>query len=214
MRQLISYQRQGVLQDSLDEFREGSGDIAERVFGRSFERLTIEAKTALCVLSLVPNADLDFMRHRTANINVSGALRELGEWSLAHRDESGFNWWLSGLTQSFAAPRILEVLRHWHNSSRQDGEWDESASGVLISLTAWATLAAFLHLRGPWRELIAHWELAAEAARVVGTKLSLMSIVGNLAVVHQYAGDMAKAERGQREALSIAGNSAASQTWP
>ena len=131
MRQLISYQRQGVLQDSLDEFREGSGDIAERVFGRSFERLTIEAKTALCVLSLVPNADLDFMRHRTANINVSGALRELGEWSLAHRDESGFNWWLSGLTQSFAAPRILEVLRHWHNSSRQDGEWDESASGVL-----------------------------------------------------------------------------------
>ena len=204
MRQLVAYQRAGVLQDALNEFREGSGNIAERIFGRSFERLSVEAKTALCVLSLLPSADLDFMRHRTANIDVSGALRELGEWSLVYRDESGFNWWLSGLTRSFAETRILEVLGYWRDTARQDGKWDEAAARVLIALTSWPSLFNFLHLRGYWRECIAHWEPAAEAARSVGPKPSLMSIVGNLANMYQLTGDIDRAERGLQEAFDIA----------
>ena len=203
MRQLISYQKQGFFQDSLNEFRQGSGDIAEWVFGRSFARLTIEAQTALCVLSLVPNADLDLMKRVTANINVSDALRELGEWSLAYRDESGFSWWLSGLTRSFAETRILEVLGYWRDAARRDGALDEGAARVLIALTSWTTLFNFLHLRGYWRECIAHWEPAAEATRITGPKPSLMSIVGNLAITYQQIGDVMKAEKGCREAIEV-----------
>ena len=161
------------------------------------------AQTALCVLSLVPNADLDLMKRVTANINVSDALRELGEWSLAYRDESGFSWWLSGLTRSFAETRILEVLGYWRDAARRDGALDEGAARVLIALTSWTTLFNFLHLRGYWRECIAHWEPAAEATRITGPKPSLMSIVGNLAITYQQIGDVMKAEKGCREAIEV-----------
>ena len=189
MRQLIAHQTRGSLDDALKDLAAGTGDVAERVFGSTWKRLSLEAQTALCVLSIVPSMSRDELKQRTANPDVLRSLTELSDWALVYKDEPGHNWWLSGLTRSLARERLTEVHDALHKASKTRSKWNEPVALALIALTASGEMAEYLDMRGHWEKQIRWGQRALEAARELAGQRDVAAIAHHLAIAHQNRGN-------------------------
>jgi tetratricopeptide (TPR) repeat protein len=198
MRQLLAHHNKGSLAQALGELASGTGDIAQRVFGTTFRRLSLRGQTALCALSVVPQMDRDALRSFTGDINVSGALRELSEWSLAYHSDDGHVWWLTGLTRTLAQARVFPVLDGW---LKEHEAGNATTAASLLAFWGTSELQGFLKLRGFWPQRMRYGKAVLKVAQAGGDKRTIALIGGHLADAAQDVGDWEQARQGYQAAL-------------
>ena len=95
-------------------------------------------------------------------------------------------------------PNIFALLE-WHrlHGPRDDKEW----AAVVVGLNN--LLAQFLDVRGFWEQRITYGDVAVECAEVLGIDARIAAIAHNVAIIHQYRGNLGKAEELYRRSLEI-----------
>ena len=191
---------QAAAMDRLDlatqEVRAGAGEAAEQVFGRTWDNLTLEERTALCALSVIPSGTREAVAEATADPAADQTLGRLRQWAVAVHDGRG-SWSVTGLTRSMAQTRIFEVLDQWLERA-QDG--DPRATASTLAFWTNTDLQEFLRIRGLWPQRVQYGESIIPIARGAGDPGTIAVVAGNLATAHMDTGDMARAFEGHVEA--------------
>jgi tetratricopeptide (TPR) repeat protein len=216
LRWLLGHAWHGSLDEALRDMPQLEGLAADReqgpgrAFGRTWDVLTLRERTALAILSLLPQATKEWLGTCAADAAIAKTLDGVFRWNVARHDGTGQTWSVTGLTRDLASRRIYEVLDAWQATldplplGEGGGEGHQrQAAAVLASVAASGEVMEALDRRGDWRQFVTYGDRGLAAARVLGDDRLVAVAAHHLAMAHQAQGRSAEAEGLYRESLAL-----------
>ncbi|MDP2949988.1 MAG: tetratricopeptide repeat protein [Chloroflexota bacterium] len=207
---LLGYAQRGRLVEALHDLSSGGGLASDqkrgpgRVFGRTWAWLTLRERTALCVLSLLPQMSRDLLQDATGDTSIADTLDALWRWHLAKHDGTGQTWAVAGLTRDMARAKLYEVLDTlWGQSQQQDAEGRQAAA-ALAHFGASGAIQEVLDQMGHWQQRVTYGERCLSAARLAGDKVQIAGVAHHLAIAYHDQGQPQQAEKLYQESLALA----------